>query len=486
MPLMDPPRSHRYEVEASIGEGGVGEVFRAYDPQLHRHVALKRLHVEGSAEETYAKALREAMHLASLQHPHIVSVYDVGEDERGPFVVMELVHGETLEEVVERGAFPMEDFLLLARQSLDALAAAHHIGLLHRDLKPGNMMLKWGLTSTFEVKVLDFGLAKFAPRAEAERVGGAFDGSVFGSIHFMAPEQFERGPTDARTDLYSLGCLFYYALTGAYPFEGELVGEVMENHLQGRVEPLNPCRPDLSPALCAWVMGLIARRPEDRPESALRALADLQGLTAAAATRPMPPSGFPRPVARIPLPTPALPRSSLPPTPTPTPPVRVEESPAPARHVRWANLLVLLGIAGLAAAAGAFWWQSRQAAPPGPDGGMSPSGSLLTPRAEGTVFAATDLGALRAHVGETVTVEGRIVSRGTDDQRTVFTLNFAARSTEAVSLVCFANAMPHGLANEAMLQAYIGKRVRARGQLSESQGALQMVVRDVAQIEAAY
>ena len=299
---MEPPRTYRYEIEGSLGSGGEGEVFRARDTRLGRPVALKRLLPEPGAPagQAYAHALREATHLAALQHPHIISVYDADEDERGPYLVVELVEGDTLEEAVERGPFILGDFLLLARQSLDALAAAHRVGLLHRDLKPSNVMLKHGVAGeSFEVKLLDFGLSGFAGRRSA---GGGAHGSatgedgifIVGSVHFMAPEQFTRErPPDALAELYSLGALFYYALTGHYPVEGDTVGVVVEGHLRGTVPPLAPRRPDVPGALCAWVARLLSVRPEDRPESAAHALEELQALCEAAlkparASRPTP------------------------------------------------------------------------------------------------------------------------------------------------------------------------------------------------------
>ena len=290
---MNPPRTHRYQIEGSIGVGGVSEVFRARDLRLGRAVALKRLLPEPDAPvgQTYAHALREAAHLAALQHPHIVSVYDVGEDEHGPYLVMELVEGDTLEEAIGRGPFSLDDFFLLACQSLEALVAAHRVGLLHRDLKPGNVMLKRGAAGEgFEVKLLDFGLSGFSGR----RVASGDDAVVFGSVHFMAPEQFtHEHPPGPRADLYALGCLLYYALTAAYPVEGDTVGTVVERHLRGDVPPLAPRRPEVPDALCAWVMRLLSVRPEDRPESAATALAEFQALREPASDRPgRPPSAL--------------------------------------------------------------------------------------------------------------------------------------------------------------------------------------------------
>ena len=481
---MEPPRTHRYEIEGAIGVGGVGEVFRARDTRLGRLVALKRLLPEPGAPagQTYAHALREATHLAALQHPHIVSVYDVGEDERSPYLVMELVEGDTLEEAVERGPFALGDFLLLARQSLDALAAAHRVGLLHRDLKPGNVMLKHGVAGeSFEVKLLDFGLSGFAGRRDGTAFGGGNDdqNTVVGSVHFMAPEQFTRErPPDARTDLYALGCLLYYALTTTYPVEGDTVGVVVERHLKGDVPRLAPRRPEVPDALCAWVMRLLSVRPEDRPESAARALEELQGLRetafdpARATTVPPLHRLASRRTARLHLPG----MASSPSSPHPFPGL-------PSAPWRLAAVLGAGAALGLAAGVG---WGSRSRP-------RSPAPALLPPPAATRqevvavpVLAAADGAALRAHLGAEIIAEGRLLALESSSGRTVHSLRFeSGPDGPALALVCFAGTVPPGLSEES-LQTYVGHRVRARGRLSEYRGALQIVIRDVAQIEAAY
>lgn len=271
---------NRYRIERSLGQGGLGEVFLAFDQRLQRQVALKRLVdpegriVEGSA---YERAWREAVHLAAVQHPNVVTVYDFGADAFGPFVIMELVRGETLDAVVSRGAFPLEDFRTFARQTLEGLAAAHHAGLLHRDLKPGNIMLKYGPTDTLQVKILDFGIAHFTTGYAQPITSRLLDDpprTMLGTVEFMAPEQFEHQPITPRGELYSLGCIFYYALTGHDPFRGGTTTEIIVSHLEGALADLELLRPDLPPALCAWVTRLLSRRPEDRPESVQAALAE--------------------------------------------------------------------------------------------------------------------------------------------------------------------------------------------------------------------
>ncbi|MGY8687312.1 MAG: serine/threonine-protein kinase [Verrucomicrobiales bacterium] len=163
--------------------------------------------------------LREASILSAMQHPNIVAVFDAGVDEIWAYVVMELIEGEILRNAVERGPLVEEDFVLVAEQTLDALISAHHHGLLHRDIKPRNLMFRWLPSDSFQVKLLDFGLAKFS--TEPSKQTEAFKDTIMGSSAYMAPEQFERKLLDPRADLYQLGCVYYYALTAMLPFDGE-------------------------------------------------------------------------------------------------------------------------------------------------------------------------------------------------------------------------------------------------------------------------
>ncbi len=270
---------HRYEIGEALGHGGSGEVFRAWDWRLLRHVALKRLApAEGARPGSYEETVREATHLAAVQHPNIVTVYDLSQDEEGWFMTMELVEGETLESVVRRGAFPLSDFLALARQSLAGLEAAHEAGLLHCDLKPANIMLTGGGTKPLHVKILDFGIASFSSERNpptSPRLGADGEITVLGTVEFMAPEQFEQARMTQQADLYSLGCIFYFALAGCDPFPGNTIKDIMENHLEHRVTELSELRPDLPPALREWVMRLISRVASERPESATQALREL-------------------------------------------------------------------------------------------------------------------------------------------------------------------------------------------------------------------
>jgi serine/threonine protein kinase len=267
--------SNRYEIRDQIGKGGLGAVYKAFDTQLQREVAIKRvLSSERATPEEVAESARkliaEAQTLSSLNHPNIITVFDVGQDEKGGYVVMELLKGETLDETVERGVLTQEDFTEVVYQTLEALIAAQANNVIHRDIKPTNIMVIWQASGKFQLKILDFGLAKFSKSPSVQTMDQ--EESVLGSIFFMAPEQFERGELDARTDLYQMGCVYYNALTGQYPFNGDTAPQVMNAHLQHKVVPLEQIRPDLAPVICQWVMWLINRDIDHRPANAREAL----------------------------------------------------------------------------------------------------------------------------------------------------------------------------------------------------------------------
>ena len=279
----------RYEIRGKIGQGGVGAVYRAWDKRLSREVAIKRVladtHYENE-QEAISHLLKEATALSSVQHPHIVTVYDAGVDEDGPYVVMELLDGRTIDEMIARGTLVWPDFRQVAIQSQEALIAAQDLDIVHRDLKPTNVMVVWLPSGKFQIKIVDFGLAKFSPRPSIQTIDHG--DAVFGSIHFMAPEQFERTPLDQRTDMYAIGCLYYFTLTGQYPFSGDNAPHVMAAHLQHQVTPLQELRPDLPVWVCDWVMWHINRGMDDRPANAREAL---QRFLMSEQNNPVPPEG---------------------------------------------------------------------------------------------------------------------------------------------------------------------------------------------------
>ncbi len=264
----------RYEIRGKIGQGGLGAVYRGYDTRMNREVAIKRISVANDdpdlQEESTRQLIKEAGALASLQHPHIVTIYDVGSDEDGPYVVMELINGKTLDELIERAPLTWPDFRELAIQTMEALIAAQELDLIHGDIKPANLMLTWLPSGKFQMKIVDFGLATLAQSQSKEELQALEE--VFGSIFFMAPEQFERVPIDARTDIYAMACVYYQALTGSYPFQGETSHAVMTAHLDHLVTPIQDLRQGLPLWACDWIMWMINRMADDRPASAREAL----------------------------------------------------------------------------------------------------------------------------------------------------------------------------------------------------------------------
>jgi len=269
--------SERYQVRGRIGRGGMSAVYRAYDTVMGRDVALKRLlpieetNLNESAGESLA---REAAALARFSHANVVTVFAFEEDAEGPFVVMELVEGEDLHSIMKSGALSWEDFRDVAGQCLEPLVAASELNLLHRDIKPGNIMLTVTASGRFLVKLLDFGLAKFSQQPSLQTLDQR--GSFLGSIDFIAPEQLELRPLDQRTDLYSLGCVFCYMLVQESPFTGGNPAETSMNHIKHRCQDIGERRTDLPPLVAAWLMRLISRDPDDRPDDARDALRQFQ------------------------------------------------------------------------------------------------------------------------------------------------------------------------------------------------------------------
>jgi serine/threonine protein kinase len=263
----------RYAADRKVGEGGGGAVYLAYDQTLRRWVAIKRVRFDASTEYG-AEAMNEATQLASLQHPNIVTVYDFIEEGGDLFVVMEYVAGQNLEDVGE--AMTEQFFVDFAGQCLSGLAAAHAMGIVHRDIKPSNIMLAALQSGGFQVKVLDFGLAKQMAMAQTQTVDQ--DGALTGSIYTMSPEQLQKEKIDHRTDIYSMGCVFYQALTRRTPFQGETVAEVVAAHLQHEYQPLAALRPDLSKPIADWVERLFAFDVDERPASAAEAAVELREI----------------------------------------------------------------------------------------------------------------------------------------------------------------------------------------------------------------
>jgi eukaryotic-like serine/threonine-protein kinase len=203
-----------FEIVALIGRGGMGEVYRARDLRLRREVAIKTLPPGFAGDrDRIARFEREARAASALNHPNIVSVYDIGHDNGVSFIVSELIEGETLAAVIGHGPLPLRKLIEVSAQICEGLAAAHTAGVIHRDLKPGNIML----TRDGRVKILDFGLARQdrAPGFDSTTVEASSPGMILGTPGYMSPEQVRGEPTDARSDLFSLGVILYEYGLGA-------------------------------------------------------------------------------------------------------------------------------------------------------------------------------------------------------------------------------------------------------------------------------
>lgn len=269
--------AERYKIYDQLGAGGVGAVYRAYDNELKRWVAIKRLISSAEAGDNTkiaAELRKEADALASLRNPNIVTIFDVSSDSEGLFMVMELLEGEDLANVVGRGPLHYDDFKELASQTLEGLLAAHQRHILHRDIKPENIKVERLPGGRMQSKIIDFGLARAGLRArkQTEDIGG----TVMGSIFYMAPEQLTREPVDERTDLYSLGAVFYEALSGRKAFDGETMAAVIDKHLNHDILPLQVVAPHVPAWLGAWVLRLMALKPEERPINAQQAIEEFR------------------------------------------------------------------------------------------------------------------------------------------------------------------------------------------------------------------
>jgi serine/threonine-protein kinase len=263
--------SGRYRLESVLGRGGMAAVWRAADTRLDRAVAVKLLaegaHADPAATERFDQ---EARTVARLSHPHVVAVYDVGADGDRQYLVMELVEGTSLAALLADGPLDAARAVEIAAETCDALAAAHAAGVIHRDIKPANVLID----PKGAVKVCDFGIARLVGAAQPALTSA---GAAIGTSQYMAPEQIAGGPVDARTDLYALGCVLYAMLTGAPPFAGDDPMSIAWQHLNRPPDPIGDRRPDLPPALANLVDSLLAKHPDERPQTA----SDVRGVLAA-------------------------------------------------------------------------------------------------------------------------------------------------------------------------------------------------------------
>jgi serine/threonine-protein kinase len=278
--LIDTLFDGRYRIQRKLGAGGMADVYLAEDQELGRRVAIKILNSRhGNDDQFIERFRREAKNAAALNHPNIVSIYDRGEAEDTYYIAMEYLDGRTLKElIVGRGAAPVNVAIEYARQILSALRFAHRHGIVHRDIKPHNVLVD----GEGRVKVTDFGIARAGTSQMTET------GSIVGTAHYLSPEQARGGEVDPRSDLYSLGVVLYELLTGKTPFDGETPVEIAMKHLSNTPKPPSKLRPDVPPELDMVVLRALAKNPDDRYQSADEMEADLErvarGARVAAAT----------------------------------------------------------------------------------------------------------------------------------------------------------------------------------------------------------
>ena len=352
--LIDTLFDGRYRIQRKLGAGGMADVYLAEDQELGRRVAIKILNGRHANDDQFIERFRrEAKNAAALNHPNIVSIYDRGEAEDTYYIAMEFLDGRTLKElVVSRGAAPINVAIEYARQILSALRFAHRHGIVHRDIKPHNVLVD----AEGRVKVTDFGIARAGTSQMTET------GSIVGTAQYLSPEQARGGEVDPRSDLYSLGVVLYELLTGKTPFDGETPVEIAMKHLSNAPKPPSKLRPDVTPELDKVVLRALAKNPDDRYQSADEMEADLERVArgapvsaATAATQVLPAAAA---VAADPTSATMIAPPSAPARVVPPPPVVTEEEYAepggPGRPL-WPWLLAAAFVIA-AAIAGFFVW----------------------------------------------------------------------------------------------------------------------------------
>jgi formylglycine-generating enzyme required for sulfatase activity/dienelactone hydrolase len=273
-----------YEIVAPLGEGGMGEVYRARDTRLKRDVAVKVLPEGAAADpELRRRFEQEALAVAALSHPNIVALYDIGTHDGAPFLVSELLEGMTLADALHAGARPAGEAVEVAIQMAKGLAAAHARSIIHRDLKPSNVFV----TTAGHVKILDFGIAKLTrPDPDAQtadlttQAPSTERGAVIGTAGYMSPEQVRGLPTDPRTDIFSFGCVLYEMLAGQRAFKGATRADTLSAILKEDPQPLRDLREAVPPALQQVVERCLEKRPEDRFSSAPELALALEAVSA--------------------------------------------------------------------------------------------------------------------------------------------------------------------------------------------------------------
>jgi serine/threonine-protein kinase len=358
-PLIDTLFDARYKIIRKLGSGGMANVYLAEDQELGRRVAIKILDDRHAADEQFVERFRrEAKNAAGLSQPNIVSIYDRGEAEGTYYIAMEYLDGRSLKElIVTRGPAPISIAIDYARQILAALRFAHRNGIVHRDIKPHNVLVD----ADARVKVTDFGIA----RAGASQMTEA--GSIIGTAQYLSPEQARGTQVDQTSDLYSLGIVLYELLTGSVPFTGDTPVEIAMKHLSATPEPPSAKRVDVPHALDMVVLRALAKDPADRYQSAEEMDADLErvgrGLSVAPETEEAATTvlrgadlaaAAPTTISRAPMAV-----TQLRPAPRPVTPVYYDYDEAPRRRAFWPWLLAILLVAA-AAIAGVYVYKQIQ------------------------------------------------------------------------------------------------------------------------------
>ena len=322
-----------YEIIGLLGAGGMGEVYRARDSRLKREVAIKVLPQAFSLDgDRLRRFEQEALATAALNHPNILSVFDVGSNEKAPYVVSELLEGETMRERLRSGFLPVRKALDYASQIARGLAAAHEKGIIHRDLKPDNLFL----TKDGRVKILDFGLAKLTQvepdnNSSMQTATHATDvGMVLGTAGYMSPEQVRGIAVDARSDIFSFGAILYEMLSGKRAFHGDTVADTMSSILKEEPPDLTETNRNVSPALERIVHHCLEKSPESRFHSASDIAFDLEHISGSSGTT-----------------------------------AKITADGESARHKRLLRLAAALGVACLTLGLG--WWLAKSNAPPVPE-----------------------------------------------------------------------------------------------------------------------
>ncbi|MFQ5825159.1 MAG: protein kinase, partial [bacterium] len=271
-----------YKILEKLGEGGMGVVYKARDTKLDRFVALKFLPPQYTIDsEIQARFKREAKAIAALNHPNIITIYEIAEREGQSYIAMEYVDGESLKDVIAKKELSIDKVIEIASQICEGLQAAHQAGIVHRDIKPANILLE----KTGRVKIVDFGLAKLKDVTRLTK-----ESSTMGTLSYMSPEQIQSAEVDQRSDIFSVGVVLYEMITGQLPFKGDYEAAVSYSILHEEPEPLARYKAGISDALQRMVDKALSKDTNTRYQSAADLLADLKGLlkepTIAAAVRP--------------------------------------------------------------------------------------------------------------------------------------------------------------------------------------------------------